>query len=48
MAATPRVGFQKCKWEDFTGGAVDKNLSANTGDTGSIPGPGISHMPQSN
>ena len=26
MAATPRVGFQKCKWGDFAGGAVDKNL----------------------
>ena len=33
--------------EGFPGGAVDKNLPANTGDTGSIPGPGRSHMLQS-
>ena len=32
----------------FPGGAVDKNPPANAGDTGSIPGPGRSHMPQSN
>ena len=31
----------------FPGGAVDKNLPANAGDTGSIPGPGRSHMPWS-
>ena len=30
---------------DFPGGAVVKNLPANAGDTGSIPGPGRSHMP---
>ena len=33
---------------DFPGGAVVKNPPANVGDTGSIPGPGRSHMPQSN
>ena len=33
---------------DFPGGTVVKNLLANSGDTGSIPGPGGSHMPQSN
>ena len=33
---------------DFPGGAVVKNLPANAGDTGSNPGPGRSHMPQSN
>ena len=33
---------------DFPGGAVDKNPPANAGDTGSSPGPGRSHMPQSN
>ena len=33
---------------DFPGGAVVKNLPANAGDTGSSPGPGRSHMPQSN
>ena len=32
---------------DFPGGAVVKNTLANTGDTGSIPGPGKSHMPRS-
>ena len=33
---------------DFPGGAVVKNPSANAGDTGLSPGPGISHMPPSN
>ena len=33
--------------EDFLGGTVDKNLSANAGDRGSIAGPGRFHMPQS-
>ena len=33
---------------DFPGGAVVKNPPANAGDTGSIPGLGRSHMPQSN
>ena len=32
----------------FPGGAVVKNPPANAGDTGSIPGPGISHMPWRN
>ena len=31
----------------FPGGAVVWSLPANAGDTGSIPGPGGSHMPQS-
>ena len=35
-------------FKDFPGGAVVKNLPANAGDTGSIPGPGRSHLPQSN
>ena len=30
------------------GGAVVKNPPASAGDTGSIPGPGRSHVPQSN
>ena len=34
--------------EDFPGGSVIKNTPANAGDTCSIPGPGRSHMPQSN
>ena len=29
---------------DFPGGTVVKNPPANAGDTGSIPGPGRSHM----
>ena len=33
---------------DFPGGAVVKNPPAKAGDTGSSPGPGRSHMPQSN
>ena len=33
---------------DLPGGAVVKNPPANTGDTGSIPGPGRSHVPWSN
>ena len=48
---------KKCKWLkntlknsawDFPGGAVVRKLPANAGDTGSIPGPGRSHMPRSN
>ena len=34
--------------EDFPGGTVVKNPPANAGDTGSIPGPGRSHMQRSN
>ena len=33
---------------DFPGGSVVKFLPANAGDMGSSPGPGRSHMPQSN
>ena len=38
------------KWlkGDFLGGTVVKNLCANAGDMDSSPGPGRSHMPQSN
>ena len=35
-------------WGGFLGGAVVESLPANAGDTGSSPGPGRSHMPQSN
>ena len=35
------------KFWDFPVGAVVKNPPANAGDTGSSPGPGRSHMPQS-
>ena len=34
--------------QGFPGGAAVKNPPANAGDTGSSPGPGGSHMPQSN
>ena len=37
----------KCKVRDSLG-VVVKNMSANAGDTGSIPGLGRSHMRQSN
>ena len=48
----PSPGKQKedpenCQLQDFPGGAVVKNPPANAGDTGSIPGPGRSHMPRS-
>ena len=33
---------------DFLGGTVVKNPPASAGDMGSSPGPGKSHMPQSN
>ena len=39
---------QKGNAGDFPGGTVDKNSPANAGDTGSIPGPGRSHMLCSN
>ena len=37
-----------CIRQGFPGGAVDKNLPANAGDTGSIPGPGRFHKLWSN
>ena len=33
---------------DFPDGPVVENLPVNAGDMGSIPGPGKSHVPQSN
>ena len=39
---------KKATDEDFPGGAVVKNPPANAGGTGSIPGPGRSHMLQRN
>ena len=39
--------LSKFSWY-FPGGTVVKNPPANAGDTGSIPGSGISHMPRSN
>ena len=44
-------GLNKCQsgvLSDFSGGTVVKNPPANARDTGSIPGPGRSHMPWSN
>ena len=40
--------FLKVKDKGFLGSAVVKNLPASAGDTGPSPGPGRSHMPQSN
>ena len=40
--------WQQCLVGDFPGRPVVKNLPANVGDMGSIPGPGRSHMPWSN
>ena len=45
---TVRLHRLKKKKRDFPGGTVVKNLPANAGDTGSIPGPGRSHMPRCN
>ena len=39
---------KKKSCEGFPGGTVVNNPPANAGDTGSSPGPGRSHMPQSN
>ena len=44
---TPGAGQCKPLW-GFLGGSVVKNLPADAGDTGSIPGPGRSHMPRRN
>ena len=44
MYPTPIKNLQ---W-DFPGGTVVKNPPAKAGDMGSSPGPGGSHMPQSN
>ena len=45
VGALPRI--QDLMW-GFPGGAVVTNPPDNAGDTGSSPGPGRSHMPQSN
>ena len=41
------IKYNKNKITGFPGGAVVENLPANAGDTGSSPGLGRSHMPQS-
>ena len=43
-----KKNYNKKKLGGFPGGAVVENLPANAGDTGSSPGLGRSHMPQSN
>ena len=43
-----RVKDIKISLRDFPGGAVVKNPPANSGDMGSSPGPGRSHMWWSN
>ena len=40
--------FKRVPERRFPGGSVIKNPSASGGDTGSIPSPGRSPMPQSN
>ena len=44
----PKFSMLKVNLGGFPGGTVVKNLPANAGDTVSSPGPGRSHMPQSN
>ena len=48
MNLNHRISFTKENSRDFPGGAVLKNLPTNAGDMGSSPGPGRSHMLQSN
>ena len=40
--------FLRMRSWDFPGGALVRNPHANAGDTGSVSGPGRSHMPWSN
>ena len=46
-ALTPNFVYKNYP-QDFSGGAMDKNLSANAGDTALISGPGRFCLPQSN
>lgn len=39
---------EKESLQDCLGGPVGKNLPANAGDTGSIPGQGRFHLPRGN
>ena len=45
---SPWQEVEEIKARDFPGGPVVKNPPCNAGDTGLIPGPGRSHMLQSN
>ena len=42
------IRIMKHREKNFPGGTVDGNPSVNAGDAGSIPGPGVTHMPWSN
>ena len=42
------TGVNKMQHRAFPDGPVFQNRPASAGDTGLIPGPGGSHMPQSN
>ena len=42
------IATKRIKYRGFPGGAVIESPPANSGDTGLGPGPGGSHMPQSN
>ena len=47
MSTDTEKACDKIQYPGFPGGAVVENLPANAGDTGSSPGLGRSHMPQS-
>ena len=42
------INYKQKMGKGFPGGAVVKNPPVNAEDTGSIPGPGRSHIPRSN
>ena len=46
--AKPQDDLSKMKTQDFPEDSVVQNLPANAGDTGVIPRPWRTHMPQSN
>ena len=48
MVQVVKRSTQKSGFRNFPGSTVDKNPSANAGDTGSTPDPGRFHMPRSN
>ena len=48
MHLNDKIYLSEKKSLDFPGGTVVKNPPANAGDMGLSPGPGRSHMPQSN
>ena len=47
IKALRRPAIKNNCFRGFPGGSVVKNLPANAGDMGSVPGPGRSHMPWS-